>query len=316
LGNGRVLITGGTGFLGSHLTREFAARGLEVLSTYLDAPPVDLPKGRGVSYVRLDVTDRKAVDSLIESWSPSVVYHFAGQAFVTPSWNDPRGTFEANVTGTLNVLEAIRRLNSGTSIAFAGSGTEYGAPEQIPTSEEAPLRPLSPYASSKAAADLLCYQYYKNFGIPAYRFRIFGTTGPGKLGDACNDFAKQVALIRQGRNGHAVHVGNLDKDRDITHVRDAVKAMITVVERGIPGEAYNIGSGVRRPVRSILEGLIRIAGVECAVKQDPAKIRLTDEPVHLADVTKLKSLGWKPGVPFERMLEEILHYWESVREAS
>ena len=308
---GRALITGGTGFLGQYLAQELAGRGYEVLSTFLEPSNSVSPANGGPKPVHLDVTDSEAVQSLVVSWAPSVVYHFAGQAFVIPSWKDPRKTFEVNFTGTLNVLEAIRKLSGPTALAFAGSGTEYGAPDKVPTPEEAPLRPLSPYASSKAAADLLCYQYFKNFGIPTYRFRIFGTTGPGKIGDACNDFAQQIAQIRLARNGHAVRVGNLDRQRDITDVRDAVRAMAKVVDKGIPGEAYNIGSGVPRQIRAILDSMIQLSKVDCDVQVDPGKIRLTDEPIHLADVSKLKGLGWSPSVSFDRTLTDLLDYWNA-----
>ncbi len=259
----------------------------------------------------MDVRDRAQVDRIIEGFGPEVIYHFAGQAFVIPSWADPQGTMTTNLYGTLNLLEALRYHSPRTRFAFAGSGTEYGDPEIIPTPESAPLKPTSPYATSKAAADLLCYQYFRSFDIPVFRCRIFGTTGPGKRGDSVNDFASQiVGLEREGRAG-TLHVGNLEKSRDVTDVRDAIRAMTCVVERGEPGGAYNIGSGVPRQVKETLTQLISLARVAVTPEIDPARIRKVDEPVHLADVERLRKLGWAPQIPFHRTLEETLEYWRA-----
>jgi GDP-4-dehydro-6-deoxy-D-mannose reductase len=238
-----------------------------------------------------------------------VVYHFAGQAFVIPSWEDPVGTFATNLTGTLHLLEELRHHFPETRFAFAGSGTEYGDPPHIPTPEESPLRPTSPYASSKAGADLLCYQYFRSFGLPVFRYRIFGTTGPGKRGDSTNDFASQIAELERGSEPRVLRVGNLDKQRDIQDVRDAVRAMVTVVEKGQPGEAYNIASGVPRNVRNNLDILLSLAKAPIRVETAQERIRLVDEPIHLADISKLRALGWAPEIPFERTLEDILNSW-------
>jgi len=308
----RALVTGGTGFLGSYMASFLAGQGAEVTATHLPrlpANPGSTPKG--VRIEPLDVTDRGQVARLLAETRPEVIYHFAGQAFVIPSWEDPAGTFATNLTGTLHLLEELRHHFPRTRFAFAGSGTEYGDPPHIPTAEDSPLRPTSPYASSKAGADLLCYQYFRSFGIPVFRYRIFGTTGPGKRGDSTNDFASQIAELERHPEPRVLRVGNLDKQRDIQDVRDAVRAMVTVVERGQPGEAYNIASGVPRNVRKNLEILLSFARVPIRVETVPERMRLVDEPIHLADVSKLRSLGWTPQIPFERTLQEILDSWRA-----
>lgn len=306
----RVLVTGGTGFLGSYMSAYLAEQGADVTSTYLPrlAPTGPTPP-KGVRRVPLDVTDRAQVERLVAETRPEVVYHFAGQAFVIPSWEDPSGTFATNLTGTLYLLEELRHRLPRTRFAFAGSGTEYGDPPQIPTPEDSPLRPTSPYASSKAGADLLCYQYFRSFEIPVFRYRIFGTTGPGKKGDSTNDFASQIAALETKPDPRVLRVGNLEKRRDIQDVRDAVRAMVTVVERGEPGEAYNIASGVPRLVRQNLETLLSFARAPITVETAAERIRLVDEPVHLADVSKLQRLGWSPSIPFDQTLREILESW-------
>jgi GDP-4-dehydro-6-deoxy-D-mannose reductase len=306
----RALVTGGTGFLGGYMAALLAGQGVEVTATHLPRlAPAPSTALKGVRVVPLDVTDRAQVTRLVAEVRPDVVYHFAGQAFVIPSWEDPAGTFATNLTGTLFLLEELRHHFPRTRFAFAGSGTEYGDPPQIPTPETSPLRPTSPYASSKAAADLLCYQYFRSFEIPVFRYRIFGTTGPGKRGDSTNDFASQVAALERQPEPRVLHVGNLDKQRDIQDVRDAVRAMVQVVERGEPGEAYNIASGVPRNVRQNLDTLLSFARVPIQVETAAERMRLVDEPIHLADVTKLRALGWTPQIPFDQTLRDILDSW-------
>jgi GDP-4-dehydro-6-deoxy-D-mannose reductase len=308
----RALVTGGTGFLGSYMTSYLAGEGVEVTATHLPrlAPPPGAAP-RGVRIQPLDVTDRAQVTRLVEEVRPDVIYHFAGQAFVIPSWEDPAGTFATNLTGTLYLLEELRHHFPQTRFAFAGSGTEYGDPPHIPTSEESPLRPTSPYASSKAGADLLCYQYFRSFGVSVFRYRIYGTTGPGKRGDSTNDFASQIAQLERQPEPRVLRVGNLDKQRDIQDVRDAVRAMVAVVEKGTPGEAYNIASGVPRNVRKNLETLLSFAKVPIQVETAQERMRLVDEPIHLADVSKLRALGWSPTIPFEQTLRDILESWRA-----
>jgi GDP-4-dehydro-6-deoxy-D-mannose reductase len=311
----RALVTGGTGFLGTYLVSFLAGQGADVTATHLPrlAPSPGAPSPpKGVRLQALDVTDRHQVERVVAETRPEVVYHFAGQAFVIPSWEDPAGTFATNLTGTLYLLEELRHHFPKTRFAFAGSGTEYGDPPRIPTPEDSPLRPTSPYASSKAGADLLCYQYFRSFEIPVYRYRIFGTTGPGKRGDSTNDFASQIARLETEPEPRVIRVGNLDKQRDIQDVRDAVRAMVTVVEKGQPGEAYNIASGVPRNVRENLATLLSFARVPIQVETVADRIRLVDEPIHLADTGKLRALGWTPQIPFEQTLRDILESWRKV----
>ncbi len=308
----RALVTGGTGFLGTYMASYLAGAGYEVTATHLPRlAPSGGPPPKGVHIVPLDVTDRAQVARVMADTRPEVVYHFAGQAFVIPSWEDPAGTFATNLTGTLYLLEEVRHHFPETRLAFAGSGTEYGDPPHIPTPEDSPLRPTSPYASSKAGADLLCYQYFRSFGLRVFRYRIFGTTGPGKRGDSTNDFASQIADLERRPEPRILRVGNLDKQRDIQDVRDAVRAMVTVVERGQPGEAYNIASGVPRNVRTNLDTLLSFARAPIRVESTPERMRLVDEPIHLADISKLRALGWAAQIPFEQTLRDILDSWRT-----
>lgn len=307
----RALVTGATGFLGSYLGEALRGDGWELRGTYLGRPtsPPGCPSWPAAELRTVDVTQPTSLDRAIEEYRPDAIFHFAGQAFVQRSFEDPAGTFAVNLLGTLYALEAMRRHAPQASFVFAGSGTEYGAPAEVPTPEEAPLLPTSPYGASKAAADLLCYQYHRSFESRVLRLRIFGTTGPGKQGDSCNDFASQVARLENDHVAGAIRVGNLDRKRDIADVRDAVRAMVAVERRGVAGEAYNLGSGEARTVRSVLDSLLHMARRPIVVETDAARLRPGDEPVHLASIEKLRGLGWSPSIPFDRTLADILELW-------
>ncbi|HZY70940.1 MAG TPA: GDP-mannose 4,6-dehydratase [Thermoplasmata archaeon] len=308
----RVLITGGTGFLGSYLGQLLATRGDEVVRTYLVEPdPFLRDTGPKQEIVHLDVRDATECAALLERLRPEVVYHFAGQPFVKPSWDDPTGTFRTNVDGTVNLLEWIRKHAPGTKFAFAGSSAAYGVSEKQPIPEDAPLRPTSPYGASKAAADVICFQYGVSYGIPTFRFRIFATTGPAKQGDAPNDFATQIARLERGPAPRVLRVGDLRTRRDFSDVRDTVLAMATIVEKGTRWEAYNIGSGTARTMQSIVDGLCALARSPIEVREDPARLRRVDEPIIQADVARLRALGVQPTVPWERTLDELLDHWRT-----
>lgn len=313
----RILITGGTGFLGSYLSEFLSSQGDEVTATYVVNPdPFLAHKAGAAKSVHLDVTDASEVVRLLNQTRPETIFHFAGQPYVKPSWADPMATFRTNIDGTLVFLEWIRQHAPKTRFAFAGSGAAYGVSEKQPIDEETPLRPTSPYASSKAVGDLLCYQYHASFGVPTYRFRIFGTTGPGKVGDAANDFASQVARLESKEPPRTIKVGRTDTLRDVTDVRDSVRAMALIVDRGTPGEAYNIGSGEARSVQGILEAFCRLARNPIEVETDASRLRQVDEPVIQADTRKLRSLGWTPSIPWSQTLDDILNHWRSKIDSS
>jgi GDP-4-dehydro-6-deoxy-D-mannose reductase len=305
------LVTGGSGFIGRHLIASAVERRHEVIGTYLkqDELSTRLPKPEGVEWKRLDMRDEAAVPELISAVRPEGVFHLAGQAYVKEALRDPADTFRTNVLGTIFLYEALRAHPPKFGTLLAGSSSAYGMVSKVPVSEDAPLRPLNQYGVSKAAQDMLSLQYALNFDLRILRARLFITTGPGKTGDALNDFAQQVAAIeRKGAPGE-LRVGNLDTRRDISDVRDIVRGLWVIFERGVPVEPVNLGAGQSFSIRDIAERLVRLARVPIRIVPDPARFRPTDEPEILGDVTRLRALGYIPTHPIERTIADALGFW-------
>jgi len=309
----RILITGASGFIGRNLSRFTLEQGHEVVGTYLTPSELshrDLPAGR-IQWLPLEMQDPKQVAGIIETVAPDAVFHLAAQAYAQKAWRDPADTFRTNVLGTIYLYEALRLHPPGSGVLLASSGASYGVPARLPISEDTPLNATNPYGVSKACQDMLSLQYSLNFGLRILRARLFGTTGPGKTGDALNDFAKQVAAIeRTGRPGK-LKVGNLGTLRDVSDIRDVVRAMWLVFEKGDPKEPVNVGAGESYSIRRFAEQLVRLAKVPVELVQEPTLLRPTDEPDNRADVTRLRRLGFSPSFPIDRTVEDSLNFWRS-----
>ncbi len=309
----RILITGASGFIGRNLTAYAVGRGHEVVGTYLSTAELshrDLPK-QGVRWERLDMQDETRVRQLVEDIRPDAVFHLAAQAYAKKAWADPADTFRTNVLGTIYLYEALRHRPPEKGVLLSASGAAYGVPESLPVRENTPLNATNPYGVSKGAQDMLSLQYSLNFGLRILRARLFGTTGPGKTGDAMNDFAKQVAAIeRTGKSGE-IQVGNLDTLRDVSDIRDVVGAMWLVFEKGDPKEPVNVAAGRSYSIRWIADQLVGLAKVPVKVSRNPALLRPTDEPDNRADVTRLAALGHLPEFPLGRTISDALDFWRA-----
>jgi GDP-4-dehydro-6-deoxy-D-mannose reductase len=312
----RVLITGVTGFVGSHLADSLVARpGVEVYGCHRwrsRMDNVDHLRGR-LTLVECDLRDPGGVRRLLGAVRPDRIFHLAAQSYVPSSWMSPAETLTSNVTCQLNLLEAIRESGLATRLHVAGSSEEYGLvhKDELPIREENPLRPLSPYAVSKVAQDYLAYQYWMSHRVHTVRTRGFNHTGP-RRGDVfvTSNFARQIAEIEKGLREPVVRVGNLEAIRDFTDVRDMVRAYWLALERGEPGEVYNICSGRGYTVRQVLDILLGLANVQVEVQEDPERMRPSDVGVLLGDCTRFQRLtGWKPTIPFEVTLEDLLEHW-------
>ncbi|MGH2768743.1 MAG: GDP-mannose 4,6-dehydratase [Actinomycetota bacterium] len=310
----RVLITGVTGFVGSYLAEHCLDLGHEVAGTMRWRSQQDnLASVRGrVKLYECDLRDGTAVRQVIGDFQPERVFHLAAQSFVHASWSAPAETITTNVISQVHLLEAIREARLETRVQVAGSSEEYGRvyPSELPVKETNPLRPLSPYAVSKVAQDLLAYQYFESYGMHLVRTRAFNHEGP-RRGEVfvTSNFAKQIAEIEAGTRT-ALEVGNLEAFRDYTDVRDIVRAYWVCLEACGPGEVYNIGSGQSWRISEVLDILIGLSSVRPEVRLDPARLRPSDVPHLRADASKFReATGWEPTIPLETTLKDTLDYW-------
>ena len=315
----RVLITGITGLIGSHLA-DFLLRqsDVEVIGfKRWRSSEQNIRHLRGqVTFLEGDIEDPYAVASAIERAQPDRIFHLAAQSYPAESWNAPATTLQANVMGTLHVLEAARRLCPQARVHVAGSAAAYGliTPDELPIAEDRPLRPLSPYGVSKAAQEMLAYQAARSYGQPVYITRSFIHMGPRQdARPAAQTFARQIAQIEAGLRPPVVEVGNLDVRRDFLDVQDAVRAIWAVVEHGEVGEVYNVCSATAPSIRELLDLYVSQSRVAVEVRPDPARMRPADEPILLGDNRKLRAAtGWAPEVALATSTERILDYWREV----
>jgi GDP-4-dehydro-6-deoxy-D-mannose reductase len=314
----RALVTGVNGFVGGHLVDHLHAHDDVVvgLSLHTAWPPGREDLARSV---RLEPCDLATVGvaelaDLVGRKKPEAIYHLAAQSNPQASLADPRGTWTANLLGTLNLLEAVKaaKLDPVPRIVLVGTGVSYGnpAPEFLPVTESCPVRPNNPYAASKAAVDLLGVQNALTDGLPVMMARPFNHSGPGQADIyALSSFARQVAEIEAGRRVR-IEVGNLNVVRDFTDVRDIVRAYRLLVERGRIGEIYNIGSTRDVSLSAMLEILRGLAKTPIEVHVDPARLRPVDQPRLLADAAKLQAdTGWEPLYTIEQTLSDMLDWW-------
>ena len=319
----RVLITGITGFVGSHMAEYALAEGAQVFgSTRWRSKTENIEHLRSkVTFIESDLRDLSSVRALLETSVPDYVVHLAAQSFVGVSWHAPAETLTTNIISQVNLLEALRGLKMSPRFLAVGSSEEYGLvlEDEVPIKETNPLRPLSPYAVSKVTQDMMGYQYFKSYGLPIIRTRAFNHEGP-RRGDVfvTSNFARQVAEIEAGLREPVVYVGDLTPRRDYSDVRDIVRGYWLLLERGEPGEVYNLCSGRSWSIQQVLDFVLNLSTVRgIEVKTDPARLRPSDVMILEGDPTKMhKATGWKVETPFERTLTELLDYWRQRTRAS
>jgi GDP-4-dehydro-6-deoxy-D-mannose reductase len=296
-----AFLTGGAGFVGQWLQEHLSASGDEV-----DAPEVD-------------VTDGAALREVVLTAKPDAIYHLAAISNVGESWDDPVRTLEVNATGTLNLLEAARALARPPTVLLVCSAEVYGqvATEDLPLTEDAPLRPVSPYAASKVAAEFLGLQAYLAHQLPVVRARAFNHIGPGQAPTfVVSSLARQIAEVER-RGGGSVMVGNLSTRRDFTDVRDVVRAYRLLVERGTAGDVYNVCSGQAVAVEEVARRLIALAHADLQLEVDPARVRKVETPVLLGSPAKLAAAtGWAPERLLDDTLADVLAAWRQELAAS
>ncbi len=292
---GAVLITGAAGFAGSHLLEHLAARGDRVV---------------GWTRGDVDFTDGATVRARIGELKPSAVYHCAGAPHVAESWRDTARPLRDNVMGTHHLLDALRRAGAACRVLIPGSAYVYG-PSTSPLVESDPVAPASPYALSKLAQEQLGFRGIEEDGVEVIVTRSFNHTGPRQQpAFAAPAFARQLARIEAGLDEPVLAVGNLDARRDLTDVRDVVRAYELLVARGRPGELYNVCSGEVRSMRELLDGLRARVRVPVRIAVEPSRLRPNDAPVLAGNPSKLRAdTGWAPAIGFDRMLDDLLEFW-------
>jgi GDP-4-dehydro-6-deoxy-D-mannose reductase len=286
-----VLVTGASGFVGTHL--------LALLGD--EAVPAEA-----------DVTDPEAVARAVREVQPHAVVHLAALSSVADSWEAPSTTWEVNAIGTVNVLEAVRRNRPEARVLFVSTEHVYGRPRQLPTAESAAVAPVSPYAASKAAAEVACTQAAEN-GLDVVVARSFQHEGPGRDERfAVGSWTRQLAELELAGGG-VLRVGNLDVERDITDVRDVCRAYRLLLEPSVASGVYNVASGVAVRLSRVVEILVDLLQVAVTVEEDPSRLRPADIPVLCGDSSKLRrATGWKPEIPIEQTLADTL---EAARRA-
>jgi GDP-4-dehydro-6-deoxy-D-mannose reductase len=307
-----------TGFAGSHLVDYMLARG--------DCEIIGIQRWRSrteniehfidrITMLECDLRDATSTRDTLERARPEWIFHLAAQSFVPTSWIAPTESLMTNVLAQVNLFEAVRHLGLRCRIQLACSSEEYGLvlADEVPIKETNPLRPLSPYAVSKVAQDMLGYQYWMSWKLDCVRTRGFNHEGP-RRGPVfvASDFAKQIADIERGKRPPVIFVGNLESKRDFTDVRDMVRAYWLALEKCEPGEVYNICRGRAWSIREVLDLLLGMTKSKIEVREDRERLRPSDVPVLLGDNSKfVQATGWQPTIPFEQTLRDMLDHWRA-----
>jgi len=309
-----ILVTGGAGFAGSHL--------LDLLSDE-DARVVALRKpGIGaeteaayplVEWHEIDLLDREAMRRVIGQLAPVAIYHLAGSPHVGQSWKETTETLSVNVMGTHRLLEALRAEGLRSRVVVPSSAYVYRPADRALT-EDDPIESTNPYAISKVAAELAVARAARLDGTPAVIARAFNHIGPRQDPSFfASGVARQVTLIEAGRLKPVIHVGNLESRRDLTDVRDTVRAYRALAQRGTPGRAYNVCSGHAYRMQDLLERLVALGRVRVTVEPDPERFRPNDTPLIVGDLSRIRQeTGWRPQIPIEQTLRDLLDYWRRV----
>jgi len=312
----KVLITGITGMVGSHLAEY-------ILRDHPDVEVYGLTRWRSpmdnistildrVKLIQAELRDLNSLVNLMRSIQPDRVFHLAAQSYVTTSFTAPADTVHTNVIGTLNLLDAVRISGINPKIHICSSSEVYGQvqPDEVPIRESNPFRPASPYAVSKVGEDMIALQYFLSYGIQTIRTRMFTHTGP-RRGDvfAESAFARQIAEIEAGKRPNPLRVGNLNSVRTFADVRDAVRAYWLLLEKCPAGEVYNIGGNRTMLVGEMLQILKGFASCSIEHEMDPALLRPSDVTLQVPDISKFQAAtGWQPEIPLETTLLDLLNY--------
>lgn len=313
----RWLITGADGFVASHLLPHLVEQETDAqlfAMVWRHAPknsrPVDHPR---IQTLHGELTDSASITEIVDQARPDIILHLAAASSVAHSWHDPETVYRTNILGQLHLLEAARSMKTMPTVVIASSAEVYGRDghDHKPIIEDAPLRPLSPYAVTKAVQDLQAGQYFAAHGLPTVRLRLFNHTGPGRPPHfVASSFAKQIAEIEQGLREPVIQVGNLDVSRDFTDVRDVARAWRLAALHGRAGEAYNVCSGRPTLIRKLLDILLDATDISIDIETDPTLLRAGEIDSLFGDRSMFSNTtGWRPSIELEQTLVDLLQWW-------
>ena len=306
-----VLVTGAAGFAGSHLLDLLEPGGRPIVAWRRPGEPLPAPPtGTRCRWMDVEILDEDAVGRAVREIRPALVYHLAGIAHVGGSWDRTSKTLEVNVLGTHHLLAALAAIDHPEKILVSGSALVYREQARA-VAESDPIGPGSPYGLSKLAQEMTGAHAALEEGLPVVLTRSFNHIGPRQDPSFfTSSVARQIARIEHGVAEPVLEVGNLEGRRDLTDVRDTVRAYQAIAERGVPGRIYNVCSGQAYRIGDILDALLSRSRVVIAVRRDPSRYRPHDAPLVLGDRSRLSSeLGWAPRLPIEQTLSDLLEYW-------
>lgn len=314
----KILITGGTGFVGSHVVEQLHDRPeYEVhVTAYGLHHSLDGSWLPAAQVHQLDVTDQQQTQQLLESVQPTHILHLAAFSSVASSFTNVAGVLENNSKLQLSLLESVKNVCPNARVLIVGSAEEYGLSmaQELPITEEHPLRPINPYAVSKVTQDLLAYSYYISAQLNIIRARPFNHIGERQSPDfAVSSFISQMIRVERGEQA-ALQVGNLEAIRDFSDVKDVVSAYLLLLEKGSLGEVYNIGSGSGVTMQQILDLIVSTAHQTIPIEVDASRMRPSDVPVMIADAGKMQRLGWQPNWRLEDTIQRIVEWQRTQAE--
>lgn len=316
----KILVTGASGFAGSHLIDYLISNNTEnICGTYYSDKGIEnLEKVKDkIELIKVDLTDEQQTQDLVKKVKPDIIYHLAAFASAAGSFTSPNKTVLNNISSELNLLEAVKKNDLPDSrILIISSAEVYGGVDEkdLPIDEDTKFNPTNPYAVSKLTQDFLGKQYFQADNLNIVIARPFNHIGSRQSPDfVVSAFAKKIVEIEKGKREQIFPVGNLEAKRDFTDVRDMVRAYFLLVEKGEKGEAYNIGSGVSYKISEILEKLLSLSTIKVEIKEDKSLFRPIDNPDLVCDYTKLKNLtNWEPEIKIEDTLKDTLDYWRDI----
>jgi GDP-4-dehydro-6-deoxy-D-mannose reductase len=314
----KALITGITGFAGSHLAENLLAHNIDVCGTTLKGESRDNTRAirNDITIAQAALEDINALRRAVNRFKPNWVFHLAAWADVGKSFDNPIRTMEVNLMGTLNLFEVLRDRSFIEGIVFVSSADVFGPlpPSKMPIKPDYPLQPVSPYGVSKAAADLASYQYFRAYGLPVIRVRAFNHTGPRQqTGYMIPDFCSQIVAIERSGKPGSIRVGDLSARRDLADVRDIVNGYRLAAAKGRAGEAYILATGKAATVESYLRTLVKGAKAQIEVATDKSRLRPVEVPLLVGDISKArKRLGYRPQIPITQTLSDTMKYWRDL----